>query len=101
MGSVIPTGPDAQICSALTDRFSERMVGGVSRIDRLRRHQTNTGEQFFDAGHHLHRLAHRFRGVPKVKKHKLRWFAFLRMILPTQAPDTVDAIKDVLDACLL
>jgi hypothetical protein len=100
MGAIIPTGPDAEICSALTDRFSERIVGNKSRIDHLRDHQTTKHERFFDANHHLHRLAHRFKGIPRGQRHKLRWFAFLRSVLHNQAPQTVVAIKSVLDACL-
>ncbi len=100
MGALIPTGPDQEICANLTQRFSDQpdltadLTGATSWIDVVRDHNNNQ-EKLFDNNHHLHRVAWRLGGIPKMDQQaRVRWYYFLRKILPHE---TRDAIKQVLN----
>ncbi len=98
MGALIPTGPDQDICASLTQRFSDQPdrvadpTGATSYIDVVRNHHNNK-ERLFDSNHSLHRVTWRLGGLPQDPQARLRWYYFLRKILPHQ---TRDAIKHVL-----
>jgi hypothetical protein len=94
MGALIPTPADASIRNRATFRFSPPI------IEELRAHQKNTKEKLFDGKHSLARVAHRIHIQPKFtafadqnsKRSRLRWWYFLRQLLPTETKNAINRI---------
>jgi hypothetical protein len=101
MGGFIPSPADTEICTALSNRFSNKpdpnadagnpektMIGSVRFLDG------KEGGLLFGRKLNLARLAHRLKGVPSDPKSKLRWFFLLRRMLPHETKVAISAVLE-------
>jgi len=99
MGSFIPTTTDNEICNNLNNRFSQLPVdpknsGGIKMIDSVRVQDGKEGGLLFSRKLNLARLAYRLGGYPADPSARLRWYFFLRRMLPHATKVAISAVLE-------